>query len=152
MAARGARDRMSDGIVVRARSFAESDPLRGRILEFLGGEAREHLIAAAERGRVPIGEISQVLLDRFGREALASRTTRQFIGLAVGAVLAEAGYKLVRSGIRLPKDPLFAAGSLFRKVEEPVLTMPSLLERVINQLSPEELKAAAELIKRRLRS
>ena len=136
----------------RAAHMAQSDPLRRDVWNFLRGEGRAALIAAAATGRVPVGAVSQALLDRFGAEALKGPITRQFIGIAVSALLAEEGYALARPGVRLNGDPLFRAGALFERPSAPrVGAEATLLERFVDALTTEELVMAAARIRLRLR-
>jgi hypothetical protein len=72
------------------------------------------IVAAAEQDVPPVSAISEELLRRFGKE-LKSITVRQFIGTVVKAILADRGFEVAQTGIRLPKDKVFTTGAAYRK-------------------------------------
>ncbi|SDD84966.1 hypothetical protein SAMN05444678_12613 [Sphingomonas sp. YR710] len=74
----------------------------------------EVIVEAAERGVPPVGDISAKLSSKFPTEMKAA-PVRQFVGTAVKAVLAKRGFEVLQSGIRLPRDPVFRSGSIYRK-------------------------------------
>ena len=86
------------------------------ILDALKG-ARRDLVASAKQSRPPVAAVSGMLLERFGAE-VKRLPVRQFIGLAVRAILEDAGFEVAYSGVRINGDPIFASGSVYRKHNE----------------------------------
>lgn len=72
------------------------------------------LVAAADRGVPPVSAVSKGLSEKFP-QAMKAAPVRQFVGTAVKAVLVEAGYEVQQTGVRLPRDPVFTTGSVYRK-------------------------------------
>jgi hypothetical protein len=134
--------------------MAMSDPVRREVFAFLQGEARSKLLQAAEAGLVPLAAVSPMLVERFGAEALRAQSMRPFIGIAVSAILEEEGFALVRTGVRLSQDPLFATGAMFERVRDEGRAPAShaLLARFIDSLTNEELAFAEARIQQRLRT
>lgn len=140
----------------RAANMALSDPTRRRVWAYLRGDARPALVAAADAGHVPVTAVSAELVARFGTEAFEPPIMRQFIGIAVSAVLAEEGFVLARTGVRLRGDPLFGAGALFERTGEALAVRrkdltDQLLVRLLDALTLDELRLAEQHIQNRLR-
>jgi hypothetical protein len=75
--------------------------------------ARRDLIAAAKQSRPPVAAVSALLLESHGAE-IKQTPVRQFIGLAVRAILEEAGFDVAYTGVRIKDDPVFRTGSVYR--------------------------------------
>src|SRR5271157_2289865 len=74
---------------------------------------RPRLIAAAKQSRPPVAAVSEALLEEHGEE-IKKTPVRQFVGLAVRAILEEAGYEVAYTGVRINGDPVFRTGSVYR--------------------------------------
>src|SRR4051812_49361032 len=131
-------------LMVRTEKQAQTHPIRRRIWTVLKTEGLPLLLQAARAGHVPpIHAISRLLLRHLGPEALEPRAMRQFIGIAVSALLHEEGWVVIRTGVRLRGDPLFGAGALFeRSHAAPVERENPLLARFIDALTMDELSFA----------
>lgn len=98
---------------VRLRRSAHALVRGPEILEaVLSMEAQ--IVAAAEQDIPPVSAISEELLRRFGKH-LKATAVRQFIGTVVKAILADRGFEVAQTGIRLPKDKVFTTGAAYRK-------------------------------------
>jgi hypothetical protein len=99
---------------VRLRRSAHALVRGPEILEaVLSMEAQ--LVAAAEQDIPPVSAISEELRKRFGKH-LKAITVRQFIGIVVKAILADRGFEVAQTGIRLPRDKVFTTGAAYRRV------------------------------------
>ncbi|MFC5357099.1 hypothetical protein [Azospirillum himalayense] len=97
-----------------AKTLKDGQP----IWEFLKEpDTRDLLIQGAEEGEPSVAYISSELLARFGTQ-VKEMPVRQFVGMAVKAVMAEAGYRVAETGVRIPEDPVFKSGAVYEKVEE----------------------------------
>ena len=112
------------------------------------------LVSAAREGRAPVGAISEELMAGFPTLVRAT-TVRQFIGTAVKSVLDSAGYEVAQSGVRLPRDPVFTTGSLYRK--RPVGKTATiegrtedLFSRLVESLRTSERRMLIRVLKRSL--
>lgn len=142
---------MNRKLWTRAARMAKSDPNRRLVWDFLRRDHTATLVTAADLGAVPVTAISTALLERFGAEVLDPPSMRQFIGIAVSAILQEEGFIVDRTGVRLRGDPLFGAGALFERAGvAPVERENSLLARLIDALDAEELRFAERRIGERL--
>jgi hypothetical protein len=122
-----------------------------RILEYLKSPAGlEKLVAAAERGTVPVAAISQDLLRLVGRPALDSTATRQFIGLACRALLQEEHFVVARTGVKVRRDPVFTAGAVYMRAPAPRSQTSPLLARLLDALSVAEARQAITILNARL--
>lgn len=74
----------------------------------------EAIVAAAERGVPPVTAVSAILKKKFPSDMKAA-TVRQFVGTVIKAVLEKRGFEILQTGVRLPKDPVFSTGSVYRK-------------------------------------
>jgi len=99
--------------IVRVKRAAEAFHNGPAILGFIR-ENKAALIAAADQGVPPVSAISGGLKDRFPVDMKAS-PIRQFVGTAIKAVLTEAGFEVHQTGVRLPRDPVFTTGAIYRK-------------------------------------
>jgi hypothetical protein len=142
-----------DRALLRVRRMAKAVP-NGQgvpILEFLQ-DHRSELVAAAQRGITPLTEISAKLLQRFGAETMNARVTKQFCGLAVSAMLAEEGFIVSKTAVRVRNDPIFSAGTVYTK--RPVVsagTGSSVLQRLLDSLTEEELQWTLHYVRQKLR-
>ena len=98
---------------VRLRRSAHALVRGSEILEAILS-MEERIVAAAEQDIPPVSAISDDLLERFG-EDLKAITVRQFIGTVVKAILADRGFEVAQTGVRLPKDKVFTTGAAYRK-------------------------------------
>lgn len=74
----------------------------------------------------PIGAISTDLIEKFG-DTLQDLNVRQFIGLAVKFILQQRGYVPAERGVRMPRDPVFTAGMVYKQMTPASLAKPSKL-------------------------
>ena len=112
------------------------------ILETLKS-ARNALIGAAKQSRPPVSAVSEILLEKYGAE-IKKTPVRQFVGLAVRAILEEAGFEVAYGGVRINGDPVFRTGSVYRPrsdhYDAPEADDP--LDRMLKALSPDQAKKA----------
>ena len=105
--------------------------------------ARTRLIAAAKQSRPPVAAVSTTLLEKHGNE-IKQTPVRQFIGLAVRAILEEAGFEVAYTGVRINGDPVFRTGSVYRlrtgDNEAPEAT--DVFDRMMKSLTPDEAQRA----------
>lgn len=71
---------------------------------------------------------------------------RQFIGMAVRAILSEKGYEVEERGIRISGDPVFRTGATYRLVSAEE-NDDDLLVRFVDMLNPGELRRLHDLVK-----
>jgi hypothetical protein len=116
-------------------------------------EGRWRLTTAADAGLVPVTAVSEKLLELVGRPALESLATRQFCGRVVKAVLAEEGFVVAQTGIRVPHDPIFAAGSIYKRRTTTPLSAAdeSIMQRFVDCLAPDELRWIADYAQDKLK-
>lgn len=75
------------------------------------------LIAAAEDGVAPVTVLSASLRAKFPAD-IKTAPVRQFVGTAIKAVLTDAGFEVLQTGVRLPRDPVFTTGAIYRKASK----------------------------------
>ncbi|WP_146210830.1 hypothetical protein [Azospirillum sp. TSO35-2] len=107
--------------------------------------SRTALKSAVDEGLPSVAKISGMLLEKFGAQARAM-PVRQFCGMAVKAIMEEEGYEVAATGVRIPNDPVFSTGAVYRKVEGADETgTPDILERFVNALDRDELERVVRL-------
>lgn len=129
---------------------------RQKALQVTDGEAilalltstrmRKALVRAAEAGEVPLATAAPEILASFP-SAVADLGVRQLIGLAVGLVMAEAGFVALRR-CRIPGCAPFRYGTAFARPAP--AAAPGLLARLVDSLSPAEAEEAYALLRARL--
>lgn len=93
----------------------------------------------------PVSKISRLLLaDESLVVDLEAMPVRQFIGSAVRAILADEGYEVMESGVRISGDPVFRTGSTYALPDEK--SVNDLLTRFISALTIEELQKAKAMV------
>lgn len=97
----------------------------------------------------PVSKISHMLKEQFPEKPdLRSTPVRQFIGMAVRAILSDQGYELEESGVRIPDDPVFRSGSTYRpRATSEVEEDDDILARFVAMLNPDELRRLHDLVK-----
>jgi len=112
------------------------------ILETLKA-ARTRLIAAAKHSRPPVAAVSEVLLKKHGDE-VKQTPVPQFVGVAVRAILEEAGYEIAYTGVRINGDPVFRTGSVYRlrTDEDDGLEVDDALDRMMKSLTTDQARRA----------
>lgn len=139
-------------LINRAQRMARSDPNRSRVNDVLRDQCTGVLIEAASEGAVPVGAVSHLLIETFGRDVMTAPMMRQFCGLACAAILSEAGFEPAQTGVRVASDPLFTFGATYRRrAEHQAAGDNSILIRLINALTRDELRQAEALIQKRLK-
>jgi hypothetical protein len=132
---------MSSRSMLRVERAATSLPGGAAVLNSLKRQ-QASLVAAAREGRPPVAAISETLLKTFKTDA-KEHAFRQFVGLAVRAILEDAGFEVARTGVRLHGDPIFTTGAVYKKIEQKERRRRSdLPERLVNAFSPEEARQA----------
>jgi hypothetical protein len=135
---------------MRRAERAAATLLKGRdILETLKMHRRE-LVASAKQQRPPVSAVSQKLLDEFGQD-IKRLPVKQFVGLAVRAILEEAGFDIAYSGVRISDDPVFTSGSVYKVRADESLDAPQsddALERMLKGLTPEQATRATRFLRR----
>ena len=132
--------------------MARAFPGGNAILDFLcSAHGRQLLTEAAARGIPPVTAVSQPLVELVGTALLKPAMAKQFAGLVTRAVLAEAGYLPIRSGVRVRNDPLFTAGAVYAKrfASQPK-SGGELLHRLLANLTVEEMHSAVAYLRHRL--
>ena len=138
--------------LTRVRRMARAFPGGPVILDFLcSTNGRQLLTEAAARGIPPVTAVSQPLVELVGTAVLKPAIAKQFAGLVTRAVLAEAGYVPIRSGVRVRNDPIFTAGAIYAKrfASEPK-SGGELLKRLLDSLNVEEMHSAVAYLRYRL--
>ena len=88
-----------------------------QIVDYLtSADGRAKLIKAAKQGGIPATAVSEPLLRLLGAK-MENLLHRQFAGRVIRAVLAEEGYEVAESGVRVPKDKVFSTASTYKEVE-----------------------------------
>jgi hypothetical protein len=138
--------------MTRVQRMANGIPAGPAILRFLcSTDGRQRLTEAAARGTPPVAGISRRLLEAVGTDALKSTVAKQFVGLVARAVLAQAGYVPIRSGVRVRHDPVFTAGAAYAKrfAAQPQ-SDDGLLKRLLDGLTSDEMRWALVYLRQRL--
>lgn len=99
--------------LARLKRSAQAFPNGPAIFELILAN-KPALVTAADEGLPPVSSISAELKRRFAADVALS-PVRQFIGSVIKAVLVDAGYEVHQTGVRLPRDPVFTTGSIYRK-------------------------------------
>jgi hypothetical protein len=135
---------------LRASRAAKSIPRGEEIFAWLQSKGRARLIGAARHSIPPVAAVSKHLVDLVGPEVLRSMSVKQFVGMAVNAVLSQEGYGPVKTGVRIRGDQVFSTGAVYGwrgsapKIEDP------LLRRLLVSLSPEEMQWAVDFLTDRI--
>lgn len=111
--------------------------------------ARGRLVAAAKRSRPPVAAVSEILLEKHGAE-IKRTPVRQFVGIAVRAILEEAGYEVAYTGVRINGDPVFRTGSVYKLREDnpAALEVDDALDRMMKYLTPNQARRAFRALRR----
>jgi hypothetical protein len=143
---------LKDRAFLRVQRMASADPMLLTMLDFIRSEAAiAALIAASERGMPAVTGISEQLRTRISEKSLRAASVKQFVGLAVRAVLRAEGYEPDKVGVRVRHDPLFQAGTVYAKAAMPAPTSDrDLIERILASLSADEIRAAIPFLQSRL--
>jgi hypothetical protein len=142
-------DSMASKAMRRAERAAATLVRGPEILEKLK-TCRRDLITSVKKQRPPVSAVSQLLLDEFGQE-IKRLPVKQFVGLAVRAILEEAGYEIAYSGVRIGDDPVFASGSIYRIRSDASDDAPQIddaLERMLKGLTPDQASRASRFLRR----
>jgi hypothetical protein len=133
---------------MRRAERAAASLIRGKeILDTLLA-ARRNLGEAARKSVPPVGVVSELLLERYGPEVKLT-PVRQFIGLAVRAILEEEGFEVDQTGVRLNGDPVFRTGAVYRRIIESPIDedeMNEFLENFVRWLRPDRAKRLVHLL------
>ena len=101
---------------------------------------------------MPAATVTDGLLSKFGSTQLAPHTVHRFIGTAIRALLEEEGFEVDLTGVRTPRNPLFASASTFRRRRAAIQpAVGSLIKRMLESLTQEELDQIAAYIEERKR-
>ncbi|ESZ27383.1 hypothetical protein X734_12625 [Mesorhizobium sp. L2C084A000] len=135
----------------KARRASKSIVGGDALLEFL---QREDVLELLKEGIVeevpPVSKISDLLMEELGEEVdLKALPVRQYIGYVVKAVLADDGYRVMETGVRIEGDQIFRSGSTYEAVEHET-SDGDLLTRFIATLDRDELERARELVEEAL--
>ncbi|MER9259423.1 MULTISPECIES: hypothetical protein [unclassified Mesorhizobium] len=120
------------------RSAGADSDLR-TLAEDIRFKHRERLISLALQDMAPVEGLSATMRESLSAEILTKKSTRQFVGLAVGALMAEQGFE--PAGIkRIKGDAVFSSGTLFRRGQSSATASgsPQFLERLVSVLTTEE--------------
>jgi len=123
-----------------------------KILEFIRSAAAiAALLAASERGLPAVTGISEQLRKQIGEKSLRAASVKQFVGLAVRAVLRAEGYEPHQVGVRLRHDLVFQAGTVYAKAAMPAAASDrGPIERIVASLNADEIRAAIPFLQSRL--
>ena len=109
---------MNSKAMVKAVRAAQGHPDGPEILGALREEpARQNMLAAAARGLPPISAVGDMLERRFSA-ALTSPSARQFIGVCIAGIMAEAGYEVAQTRARAIGAGPFKTGATYRRISE----------------------------------
>ena len=130
---------------------APSQEVRSFSISFVRPRVASSSTEAAARGIPPVTAVSQPLVELLGTAVLKPAVARQFAGLVTRAVLADAGFVPIRSGVRVRNDPIFTAGAIYAKRfgSEPK-SGGELLNRLLDSLNVEEMHSAVAYLRYRL--
>jgi hypothetical protein len=105
--------------------------------------ARARLVAAAKQSRPPVAAVSEILLEKHGDE-IKKTPVRQFVGIAVRAILEEAGFEVAYTGVRINGDPVFRTGSVYKLREDnpAALEVDDALDRMMKSLTTDQAQRA----------
>jgi hypothetical protein len=119
-------------------------------MEFLGRpDTRERLVRAADAGDPPVAAISEELRAQFGLDAKVL-PVRQFVGLAVKGILAEEGFSVAETGVRIPGDPVFTTGATYSRQEPQAADEATdWVRRVVEIMDANEAAYALRLLEAR---
>ena len=100
------------------------------------------MLAAAAKGLPPISAVGELLERRFS-DALAAQSTRQFIGVCIAGIMAEAGYEVAQTRARVSGAGPFKTGATYHRTSARVVNKENAarddaLERMIAALSPSQ--------------
>jgi hypothetical protein len=112
--------------------------------------ARRDLVAAAKQSGPPVAAVSETLLHKHGPE-IKRTPVKQFVGLAVRAILEEAGFEVAYTGVRIKDDPVFRTGSVYRPRtdDHEAPQQDDVLERMLRGLTPDQAARALRILLRR---
>ncbi|WP_454265435.1 hypothetical protein [Sinorhizobium fredii] len=135
----------------KARRASQSIVGGDKLMDALTSKAYVSAMVEGIREEVPpVSKISHMLHEQFPGNApdLKATPVRQFIGMAVKAILMDEGYELDETGVRIANDPVFRTGSTYRlaaasEVEED----DDILARFVAMLNPDELRRLQDLVK-----
>jgi len=135
-------------LATRARKRARHVPDGEAILDLVtSARMKRALVRAAGDGEIPLATIVPEIAASFP-SAVGDMRVRQLVGLAVNAVLIEAGFVVAKPKNRFSGCPPFQFGATFRRPEAgPV---QGLVERLVAALTPEEAESAYRLLGKRL--
>ncbi len=133
---------MSAKSMRRAERAATSLVAGEAILATLKNE-QTRLVAAAKQSRPPVAAVSGILLKKHG-DTVMELPVRQFVGLAVRAILEEAGFEVAYTGVRINGDPVFRTGSVYRPHtdDNDAPEMDDVLERMMKALTADQARRA----------
>jgi hypothetical protein len=131
---------------LRLRRLTRTVPEGEKVLALLAREA-PRLIRAADSGIPPVSAVSAKLYQLFPT-ATRSVSFRQFVGIAVKAVLEDHGFAVEKAGIKLRGDKVFVTGSSYRRLPMPEIrsTEQSLLSRLLGVMTPAEKDELRQLL------
>jgi hypothetical protein len=128
-----------------AQSIVGGDRLLGKLTSPAYVREMEN---GVEENVPPVSKISHLLQEHFTSEPdIAALPVRQFIGMAVRAILAEKGYEVEERGVRISGDPVFRSGSTYRLVTKDDEEEEDLLVRFVGMLTKDELRRLQDLVK-----
>jgi hypothetical protein len=127
-----------------ARTLKDGEAILARLQE---DDARALLLEAVEDEMPSVAKVSTMLLAGFG-QPVKQLPVRQFVGMAVKAVMAEEGYAPIETGVRIPGDPVFTTGAVYGKVEESEEqeAEDDILRTMIAALSASQKRRLAEML------
>jgi hypothetical protein len=101
---------------------------------------------AVEEEVPPVSMISSLLAEELAADAdLMANPVKQFIGMAVKAILEAEGFEVMESGVRITGDRIFKSGTTYQPAsgpEEP----DDLLVRFVAMLNVDELQQVQRLV------
>ena len=129
--------------MTRAQRAARAVSDGPSILQFIASdEVRPLLVKSATDQQPPVTAISKLLLEKFDGTKIKLLPVRSFVGLCVKAVLEIEGFEVAETGIRVPNDPLFRTGAVYRlagkKATEGQMSAESDILRAVAQTVTEQ--------------
>jgi hypothetical protein len=106
------------------------------------------MIKAAGQALPAVTAVSRELNGKFGAD-MARTSVRQFVGLAIRAIMEGAGYEVAQQGIRINADPLFSVGAVYRRRADGGLDGDDPLIQMLSALSNTQAKRAFQILTRK---
>ena len=141
--------KLKNSPMVRARRAALAFGKGPAMLAYIE-KNKPALVQAASDGLPPVGVLSKGLLKNFN-DVVRTAPVRQFVGIAVKAILATEGFEVAQTGVRLRDDPLFTTGAIYRRASDSgdpeIDAVRDAFGRLVRSLTNAEKKLLLDVLK-----